>query len=202
LAKQKEQLGEDVLDWVDYSFSENGVVAYKHGKLIHSQSFKDFLGGEAFYKELVNFILHYVADLDIPIKRGTFIEYRTGLLNASPIGRNCSQEERNDFAEYDEKHKIRAAMVNALKEKFGDEKLTYSIGGQISIDIFPKGWDKTYCLRHLKEHGDYKKIYFFGDKTEKGGNDHEIFEHPETEGKTVTSPMDTAKYINELWGPF
>ncbi len=34
-------------------------------------------------------------------------------------------------------------MVQALKEKFGDYDLTYSIGGQISFDVFPTGWDKV-----------------------------------------------------------
>ena len=34
LPKQKEQMGENVVDEVDYSFSENGLVAYKAGSLI------------------------------------------------------------------------------------------------------------------------------------------------------------------------
>lgn len=29
-------------------------------------------------------------------------------------------------------------MVAALKDKFGELNLTYSIGGQISFDVFPK----------------------------------------------------------------
>jgi phosphomannomutase len=37
----------------------------------------------------------------------------------------------------------------------------------------PKGWDKTYCLRFLEG---YEQVYFFGDKTSKGGNDYEIYE--------------------------
>jgi phosphomannomutase len=57
------------------------------------QSINDHMG-EARLKRLINFCLHYIADLDIPIKRGTFVEYRTGLINVSPIGRNCSQQER------------------------------------------------------------------------------------------------------------
>lgn len=32
---------------------------------------------------------------------GTFIEYRTGMLNISPIGRNCNRGERDAFEEYD-----------------------------------------------------------------------------------------------------
>jgi hypothetical protein len=32
---------------------------------------------------------------------GTFIEFRSGLINISPIGRNCSQQERDEFEKYD-----------------------------------------------------------------------------------------------------
>jgi hypothetical protein len=32
---------------------------------------------------------------------GTFIEYRTGMMNISPIGRNCDREERDAFEVYD-----------------------------------------------------------------------------------------------------
>uniref|UniRef100_A0A2N9HN01 Phosphomannomutase n=1 Tax=Fagus sylvatica TaxID=28930 RepID=A0A2N9HN01_FAGSY len=87
-SKISEQLGKTVIDDYDYVFSENGLVAHKDGKLIGTQ-------------EIINFTLHYLADLDIPIKRGTFIEFRSGMLNISPIGRNCSQEERDDFEKYD-----------------------------------------------------------------------------------------------------
>jgi hypothetical protein len=34
LVKQQEQMGKDVVKEVDYSFSENGLVAYKNGELI------------------------------------------------------------------------------------------------------------------------------------------------------------------------
>lgn len=65
------------------------------------------------------------------------------MLNISPIGRNCSQQEREDFLAYDTQHKIRETMVAALKAQFPDIGFTYSIGGQISFDVFPQGWDKT-----------------------------------------------------------
>lgn len=34
-------------------------------------------------------------------RRGTFIEFRNGMLNVSPIGRSCTQEERKEFFELD-----------------------------------------------------------------------------------------------------
>ena len=41
-------------------------------------------------------------------------------------------------------------------------KIQFSIGGQISVDIFPEGWDKTYCLQFVENK--YDEIHFFGDK--------------------------------------
>lgn len=69
-------------------------------------------------------------------------------------------------------------------------------GGQISIDVFPKGWDKTYCLKFLSE---FDEIHFFGDKTLPGGNDYEIWDDSRTVGHTVTSPDDTMKQLKELF---
>jgi phosphomannomutase len=57
-----------VIDDFDYAFAENGLTAYKLGKALESQSFIKFVDEER-YKVLVNFILHYIADMDIPIKR-------------------------------------------------------------------------------------------------------------------------------------
>ena len=54
-------------------------------------------------------------------------------------------------------------MVDVLKAEFADLGLTYSIGGQISFDVFPEGWDKTYCLQFVEE--EFQEIHFFGDKT-------------------------------------
>mmetsp|Transcript_47611 Transcript_47611/g.126252 ORF Transcript_47611/g.126252 Transcript_47611/m.126252 type:complete len:259 (-) Transcript_47611:11-787(-) len=197
LAKAKEQLGEDYLELVDYAFPENGLNAFKDGKSIAVQSLKAHLG-EDNIKRFVNYVLRYLADIDIPVKRGTFIEFRNGMINISPIGRNCSQEERDAFEAYDNIHKIRQTMVEKLQKEFADLNLKFSIGGQISFDVFPVGWDKTYCLRFVEGCG-FKEIHFFGDKTAPGGNDYEIFTDPRTLGHTVTSVDDTVRICTELF---
>ena len=137
-------------------------MAFKKGQLLKATSFKDHLGEDRL-KKLINFILIYIANLDIPIKRGTFIEFRNGMLNVSPIGRNCSQEERDEFEKFDKKAGVREKMVKVLQTQFAEYELTYSIGGQISFDVFPNGWDKTYCLQFVED--DFDDIHFFGDKT-------------------------------------
>ncbi|KAJ3040118.1 Phosphomannomutase [Rhizophlyctis rosea] len=197
LSKQKEQLGESCIEDFDYCFSENGLTAYRKGQQLASQSFIGWLGEEP-YKKLANFVLKYIADLDIPKKRGTFIEFRNGMINISPIGRNCSHAERDEYEVYDKEHKIREKFVEALKAEFGNYSLTYSIGGQISFDVFPTGWDKTYCLNHLAKEN-FTEIHFFGDKTFKGGNDYEIYNHERITGHAVQSPADTIRILKELF---
>ncbi|XXG93922.1 Phosphomannomutase 1 [Hypoxylon texense] len=207
LAKQQEQLGtanRPVTSMFDFCFSENGLTAFKMGAELPSNSFIKWLGEEP-YKELVRWTLHYIADLDIPVKRGTFVEFRNGMINVSPIGRNASTQERHDYQKYDEEHKIRETMVGLMREKFGHMGLTFSIGGQISFDVFPHGWDKTYCLKHLEAEAkkpggvEFTTVHFFGDKTMKGGNDYEIYVDPRTIGHSVTDPEDCLKQIKETF---
>ena len=122
------------------------------------------------------------------------------MLNVSPIGRNCSRAERNEFEKYDKIHNIRTTMVAALKKEFANLDMTYSIGGQISFDVFPKGWDKTYCLRYLPE-ADYDEIHFFGDKYWEGGNDYEIYSNDRTIGHAIedANPQTTIDILAKLF---
>ncbi len=196
LAKQKEQLGEDNLKLFDYVFSENGLVAFHNGELFNKTSIKDFLG-ESNIKKLINASLHYMADLDIPVKRGTFVEFRNGMINLCPVGRSCTQEEREQFYQWDLEHNIRTNMVKYLQDELKDLGLTFSIGGQISIDVFPKGWDKTYCLQFVENK--YDQIYFFGDKTSPGGNDYEIFMDSRTISNTVKNPEETIEQLTRIF---
>ena len=197
LDKQKEQLGDDVVARFPYNFSQNGLVAYKDGEIIGVQSIDKFLGEEN-VSRIVNWTLKYLSDLKLPVKRGTFFEFRSGMFNISPIGRNCSRAERNDYEVFDLENKVRETMVAKMKEEFKDLNLQFSIGGQISFDVFPQGWDKTYCLNFIKAE-DFDEIHFFGDKTFVGGNDYEIFTSDRTIGHTVTSPDDTKAQCTELF---
>lgn len=192
LNKVKEQLGsENLLEKYKYVFAENGLVAFREGKLLPSETIQSMIGEDTL-QDIINFSLRYMSELKLPFKRGTFIEFRTGMLNISPVGRNCTKEEREQFNEYDIENQVRPKFIQALKKEFPNLAVTYSIGGQISFDVFPVGWDKTYCLKYIQG---YEEIHFFGDKTALGGNDHEIYESDLTIGHRTTSPEDT---INQL----
>uniref|UniRef100_A0A7E4W3H3 Phosphomannomutase n=1 Tax=Panagrellus redivivus TaxID=6233 RepID=A0A7E4W3H3_PANRE len=197
LTKITEQLGDltQLQHSFNYVFSENGLVGYQGSHALPAASINEALGEDKL-QDVINFCLEYISKVKIPVKRGTFIEYRKGMLNVSPIGRSCSQAERDAFVAYEQHTPVRAPLVAELESRFKDYGLKFSIGGQISVDVFPIGWDKTYCLKYLTSA--YDTIHFFGDKTAPGGNDHEIFEHEKTIGHTVTSPEDTINQVSQV----
>lgn len=67
LPKQEEQLGDGIVSMFPWNFSQNGLVAYKNGDLLEVQTISKHLG-EDNVKRLVNWILKYLSDVDIPIK--------------------------------------------------------------------------------------------------------------------------------------
>lgn len=89
------------------------MVVHSYGQKIKStvcnQVFFDVISfqnivehvGEDILQRFINFCLQYMSNLWLPRKRGNFIEFRNGLINVCPVGRSCSQEERDEFAEYD-----------------------------------------------------------------------------------------------------
>lgn len=84
----------------DYVFAENGLVAYGKGELLATQSIQKYIG-EDNLQRFINYALAYMSKITLPLKRGTFIEFRNGMINVCPVGRSCSQEERIQFYEYD-----------------------------------------------------------------------------------------------------
>ena len=67
LPKQEEQLGEGIVDEVVWNFSQNGLVAYNNGNLLESNSISKHLG-EDNIKRIVNWVMKYLADVDLPVK--------------------------------------------------------------------------------------------------------------------------------------
>lgn len=198
IEKLYEQLhGKKILQEFDFIFPENGIVHIEKGVEVQRSSFKEKLSEETLTR-FINFVLRYIADLEIPFKRGTFIEFRNGMMNVSPTGRQCSPQEREAFHEFDKKNHVRAKMIEALKAEFSDVDLTYAIGGMISFDVYPNGWDKSFCLSRIPD-GKFKEIHFFGDQTEPGGNDYEIYNHQRTIGHSVKSYVETQRILTEMF---
>ena len=123
---------------------------------------------------------------------GTFVQYRGSMVNWCPVGRDSNDEERKEFVEYDTQNSLRANLRKELLD-YIDFPLEVALGGSTSLDIYPPGWDKTYCLRHF---GQEKDIWFVGDKCTPPGNDASIFEACAPRSFITESPKETIEIIN------
>ena len=111
-----------------------------------------------------------------PHRYGNHIEDRGSMVNFSVVGRNCTQEQREKYYEWDKEKGERRKMSIFLKNKFKD--LDAVIGGQISFDIYPKGNDKSQVLNVIEQERlvPPSEYIFIGDGIENGGNDYPLAE--------------------------
>lgn len=189
LEKQYSQLGTDCLKFFDFSFPEHGLLFYYGENLMFQKSIIQEVGNEI-VEDCLNYCLRYISRLDCPIKRGSFLSMGSLMINISPAGKNSNEEEKRIFKEFDDEHKIRKNMIEALEKEFEGENLQFRYGDQESINCYPFGWDKSYCIKHIHEKG-IKKIFFFGNDI--GGDDNEIYHNKSVVGTSVTDPEDTIK---------
>ncbi len=186
--KLMSQVGLENKNIFKYVFSENGLVSYKNDVQFHIRRLKEVYTEDQL-QNIINYLLAYLITLKLPYKRGTFLVMRTSMWYFSPIGKDCSLDERYQFAKLDEKEKIREKIIKdigpCLRNKY---KLDVSIGGQIGLAIHPIGWNKSYALQFIK---DYDEIYFFGDRCSPIGNDYPLYSHPKIHGHHVKDPEHT-----------
>jgi len=140
-------------------------------ELIHKIDLLDHYS-QADMNHLIGYLLKVASESHTKFKTGTFIEWRGSQINFSVVGRNCTLSQREDYVEWDKKSNERKRITDRLSKEFEGWGLGFKLGGQISIDITRKEWDKTYALRNIVE--DPKDCIFFGDKITPGGNDFSI----------------------------
>lgn len=181
-----------------YRFGENGLVGDSNGIAVPKTHMRDQIG-EHTYKKIVQWWMRAFFESmdDCPMINSSIFEMRRGLLNVSLSGRDSSTEDRKIYDSWDPKTHKRRKIIELFNESDLSEKVECAIGEQNSVNIYPRGWDKTYCLRHIPRE-EYNRIHFFGDETELGGNDYALFSHPEIIGHTVTSPTCTRNQIKQL----
>ena len=165
--KTIEQVGEKIWLNVTCAYQSCGNAVYKKGKLIRQSDFK-------LDRELRRLLFTFNAVSEWPHKFDNHIEERIGLVNQSSIGRSCPQNQRDDYYKWDILNGERELFCKMVEETFPE--LEASIGGQISIDIYPKGQNKAQVLDDLEG-----PITFFGDRCEPGGNDYPIVSRIEDE---------------------
>ena len=92
--KSVEQLGEDAWLAADRVYQCCGNQLWIGGKMIEQNEWS----GEEYLDTLLNMMLD---KSEYPHRFGNHIEKRIGLVNFSVVGRNCTQEQRNEYFQWD-----------------------------------------------------------------------------------------------------
>ena len=167
LEKMKEQVPLAYLDRSLGLFTCGGNQFWVDGKLRYENKFKP-------PESLIDYLKEKLKNSKYPIRAGNHIENRGAMLNFSIVGRDCTLEQRKHYFEYDKKIKERQNIAEGIR--FNWSKLDAVIGGQISIDIAPKGNDKSQVIYIIEQERLIKpdEYIFIGDRTMEGGNDYPL----------------------------
>jgi len=158
--KTVEQLGAEICESVVTVYNCSGNDTWFKGKRVNSKSFDA-------PKELYELMDGWLQGSPFPLRTGNHIEERTGTINFSIVGRNCTLGERKLYVKHDLENRERETIALQINGEFPD--ITATVGGETGIDIYRKGCDKSQILEDFD--APYDNIYFFGDKCEQGGND-------------------------------
>jgi phosphomannomutase len=165
LDKIKEQVPIAYLDRAKGIFTCGGNKFYINNKLEYEKTFKP-------PETLLTYLGFQIKISDSPVMSTNHREDRGAMLNFSVVGRDCTLYERLKYFEWDSAHGEREKIANEIKRRWPE--LDAVIGGQISIDIAPKGNDKSQVIKRVKNNNSNCEYIFIGDRTMEGGNDYPL----------------------------
>ena len=164
ITKTKKQLFTAFMDQCEGVFTCSGNVFYQGCKKVYENT----LNLEDGLLEDLQLYLHEGAQWKDSV--GTNIEIRAGMINFTTLGRGATAKQRQTYYEWDQANKEREDIVDYIKSLYPQYEV--SIGGQISVDIYPHGKNKGQVVEKLREmHGDDVEMVFVGDRNVPGGND-------------------------------
>jgi phosphomannomutase len=188
LGKIREQVPADILERCAGVFSSSANQLNIGSQLVYKNEL-------AIPEELSNFLNSSIEKSKYKTKTGNHIEYRPGMINFSIVGRNANNEQRKEYYTWDVRELERKKIAILLMATFPN--LDVKIGGEISIDIYPEGYDKRQSVKFIKETHPDAVIRFFGDKTEENGNDYSVVISLDDEDRvhSVKKYQETKKLI-------
>jgi len=160
--KTKEQLGSEICESVVTVYNCQGNDVWFKGKRVNS---KDFTPP----KELYSLMEGWLQASGFPLRTGTHIEERRGMINFSIVGRGATKDQRAEYVVWDKEHRERESIAYQINSDFND--ITATIGGETGIDIHRTGGNKAQILEDFNEDD---HVIFFGDAMYEGGNDYPL----------------------------
>ena len=161
--KTIEQVGDDLYNRAKRVYNCSGSDVYEGDKNVYRDDWQLPFEVEKFLHDEMDYS-------QFPIRNGNYIEHRPGGVNFTILGRDKDPfNGRKEYIEWDKRTNERADIADRIRNAFPG--LSVAVGGQTGIDIGPSGSDKSQILRDFSQDD---QIHFFGDRMEKGGNDHSL----------------------------
>lgn len=158
--KTIEQIGEDLTNQFTLAFHCSGNLIYKNSIEIYKNLW-------ALTTAEMEFLQQALDNTYYKEKTGNHIEERLGTVNFSIVGRNASHEQRQRYVKWDNETQARSIIAEQFNNLFEESQAV--VGGEISIDIFKKGCDKSQIKKYIEG-----ETIYFGDRCYPGGNDYSI----------------------------
>ena len=188
--KVKEQLSQSILASSEGIFTSMGNELRVKEKIIYQHFWKPSTA-------LLTELLDQRENSSYPYKGKKYLEQRCGMINFCIIGRDANLQKRKKYYEWDILSKEREGIAAAIMNKF--PHLEACLGGQTSIDIQRKGYNKSQASQWIRKNRK-GHIVFFGDKCYLGGNDYDVCEdikkHKDGEVYEVKDDNETFKILN------
>tara|TARA_Y100001970_G_C14197037_1_gene838727 strand:+ start:744 stop:1484 length:741 start_codon:yes stop_codon:yes gene_type:complete len=164
IEKTKKQLFSSFIDQCEGIFTCSGNQFFQKGRQVYEN---EMPLPEGFIEDLELYLENGTAWRR---KTGNHIEIRPGMVNFSTVGRNASPDLREAYYKWDTATREREDIVEYITNIYPEVEV--AIGGQISVDIYPKGKNKAQVVEKIQQlHGDKVEMIFVGDRNVPGGND-------------------------------
>lgn len=200
-----------------YIFTESGAILHINNKCIYERNMLDYCDSnktkvlDELISKSLEFIIEQKSLTNSDNTNTDHIERRKGLVYVSFPGINATLEHRNNFLNNNDVVSYRTNLMQQLSLININNYFSFATGGNAGLTISLKDWNKARVMDMFGLNSDknkldnkeyFNKIYFFGDRTDVGGNDYPLYIHEKVQGIKVTNPEDTyvilcAKFLND-----
>jgi phosphomannomutase len=189
------RLGRRIIDNCQAVFTSGGNSIWKENKEHVVSTWRPSY-------ELISFLESLLKMSDFKTRSGPNIEYRTGLINFSLVGKTASEDEIKRYQQWDKISKEKKTFAESIKKAFPN--LGICFGSDTSIDISESCYDKANIYNFLKFKTNVTSVYhsIYGNNKDTQERIKNITEQAMSINKKAVyntiisnSPEDTQKYL-------
>jgi hypothetical protein len=99
--------------------------------------------------DIISYLESILKTSEFKIRSGPNIEYRTGMISFSVVGKAATEEERNRYKNWDKTNRERKTIIDYINKNFND--VTAIITGDTSVDVCRKNHDKSQVFQYFQK---------------------------------------------------